>query len=132
MRIVFDHLPEPYNLNSREHWGVRQSATRKAQKAVDRAFSGHQRPAIPYATVDMHFHFLLPNLRVRDLGVLRENLKPYVDYLCRPMLKKDGTVRRPGLSIIEDDRMTCLVSELVTWELRRDQPGFYMDIQPRG
>ena len=126
MRIVFDHLPPAVNLNSRSHWAVRAAHAKKAFDQVVRAVEECelQLPLEPYSRLKLRYHFYLPDLHGRDLEVLVENAKPYVDALLVPRPK------RRGLSIIVDDRMTCVFEARQTWELRRRRPGFYLELEP--
>ena len=62
----------------------------------------------------------------RDLFNLAESCKPYIDYLCSP--KKN----RAGLCIIKDDNMHFVREGRITWEYRKGEPGFYIDILALG
>lgn len=129
IRIEFDHLPPMLNMNTNHHWGQRASHVKKSQQAVREAVDGLQLPLTPLQRVHLHTHFYLPSMHGKDLEQLRASVKTYVDMLCVPQYWKDGRLRRDGLSIIVDDKMTCVASESQSWELRRGAPGFYIDIQ---
>ena len=131
VRLEFD-LPKPLNMNTNHHWGTRASHAKKAHQAVREAVEaqGVQLPIEPLGAVRIHTHFYLPTMHRRDLEQLRANAKNYVDYLCVPTYWKDGRIRRDGLSIIVDDAMTCVQWESQSWELRRNCPGFAIDILP--
>lgn len=132
--LEFDHLPPALNMNTNHHWGQRAAHVKKSHAAVRTAAEaqGVQLPMQPLGAVWLHAHFYLPNLNSRDLEQLRDNAKNYVDYLCVPLFWKSGErageIRRDGLSIIEDDRMTVVQYQSQSWELRRNSPGFTLDI----
>ena len=129
VRIVFDHLPFGLSSNriNDQHWGARNKQVNLAREAMDKAVEGLQLPMEPLTCVQLDFHFYRPNDLTRDPAALLERCKPYIDYLCPPRKSPKGK-EIPGLSIIRDDSWREVQRIGVTHELRRNQPGFYIDI----